>query len=515
MRPTHAYRAAAPLCFILAWLCPAAAGASEPDVSVDSAAQFYDVRSPTGETVLARRRITTSLAVSDYDLLDKDRGPLATAVERGHAPELSFRARLRYDADYGAAAGEADPKALDQYVPGFSRGPVDLMYAYVEGRKLANGWVGFKIGRQYETDVLGWWSFDGGEVKVTTPYFLAAEAYAGLEVRGGMPLSTPRFERDGVWRGSRSDMDPALYPAFQDNDVAPAFGAALETAGFTVLHGRLSYRRVYNTGSSVTSDFAPGLAAPVTYDGTRISSEKLGYAIDGAAPDLGGAKAGVVYDFYTTKIEALYASLDWFATKKLTVSADYDFYAPVFDGDSIWNFFAANPMNDVALRGSYDVTEHLAVAAEGHVRVFTAQSAAINTRPSSPDLPKTDLNAYPQAPTFDEGGYLSVRHRVGEDSSSVHLYGDGSAHEGNRAGGDLALERVLDHRYLAEGRVSLWHWHDSLRPDRDAVSYGLVAGVGYKFTPLSRILFEYQLDANRLVGLRNRAMIWLTVAVAK
>ena len=35
----------------------------------DTAAQFYDVRSPTGETVVPRRRLTTTLGVSAFDLL--------------------------------------------------------------------------------------------------------------------------------------------------------------------------------------------------------------------------------------------------------------------------------------------------------------------------------------------------------------------------------------------------------------------------------------------------------------
>ncbi len=52
------------------------------------------------------------------------------------------------------------------------------------------------------SDVLGWWSFDGALLRVTTPYYVQLEAYGGLEQRGGLPLSTSRFERQGIWRGS-------------------------------------------------------------------------------------------------------------------------------------------------------------------------------------------------------------------------------------------------------------------------------------------------------------------------
>ena len=114
------------------------------------------------------------------------------------------------------------------------------------------------------TDVLGWWAFDGGEASVTTPYFLKAEVYGGLEERGGMPLSTPRFEADGVWAGSRTGFDSSLYPSFSLPRLAPAFGVALESTGVTWIHGRLTYRRVYNTGSSNTTEFANGSTPPTS-----------------------------------------------------------------------------------------------------------------------------------------------------------------------------------------------------------------------------------------------------------
>jgi hypothetical protein len=324
--------AAAVLAAAAAWT--PLARAMDAEVTSDTAAQFYDVRSPTGETVLQRRRLTTTLGVGAYNLLDAPQGDLTT-------PDLSFRARVRYDADYGANPGESNPSDYAAVIPGFSPNVVDLMYAYIEGRRLLHGWLGFKVGRQYMTDVLGWWAFDGGEVSLTTPYFFKAEAYGGFEERGGLPLSTPRFQQEGIWSGNRSGYDPLLYPQFQVATLAPAFGVALESTGVTWIHGRLTYRRVYDTGDSNLTDFASGLYSPAIYSGTRISSEKLGYAIDASLANLGGAKAGIVYDFYNGEVTSLYGSLDAFVGKKVTVSADYDYYVPTFDADSIWNIFAA------------------------------------------------------------------------------------------------------------------------------------------------------------------------------
>src|SRR5215472_17225264 len=86
--------------------------ALEPEVTSDTAAQFYDVRSPTGETVLPRRRLTTTLGVSAYDLIDRP-------LDQPMRPELSFRARMRYDADYGASPQETDSTNYQRFVTGF------------------------------------------------------------------------------------------------------------------------------------------------------------------------------------------------------------------------------------------------------------------------------------------------------------------------------------------------------------------------------------------------------------
>jgi hypothetical protein len=101
------------------------ASAAEPEITGDATGQFYDVRSPTGQTILERRRLTATLGVSGYEILPPD-------PKNRDSPEITFRARVRYDADYGANAGEADLSAAQSsqfFVPGFSRGPVDLMYA--------------------------------------------------------------------------------------------------------------------------------------------------------------------------------------------------------------------------------------------------------------------------------------------------------------------------------------------------------------------------------------------------
>jgi hypothetical protein len=488
--------------------------AVEAEVTSDTAAQFYDVRSPTGETVLTRRRMTTTLGVSAYDLIDRPQGNVS-------APDLSFRARVRYDADYGMDGGTVDSTNFGSFVPGLgsAQGAVDIMYAYLEGRRFLHGVLGFKLGRQYVVDALGWWAFDGGEVSATTPWYLKAEAYGGFEQRGGLPLSTARYESEGVWRGDRSGFDVSLYPQFQPAAIAPAVGVALESTGVTWLHGRLTYRRVYNTGEANLTEYASALYAPALYSGGRISSERVGYAVDGNLATLGGFKAGIVYDLYNAEITNIYATVDAYAGKKVTVSADYDYYVPTFDADSIWNFFAAEPMNDVGLRANWDVSDRLAIAGGARVRVFDVQTAPFDPGNGAGYTPSANYsingtyfptNGHP----FDEGANLSARWRKGE--TLVTLRGSGNfGDEGDRVGADVHAQHVWQTRYLASLRTGVWQWDDKLQPDRSTASFNYVAGVGYRFAPRSRAMFEWEHDINGLVGNRFRLMLWLTVAVSK
>ena len=490
---------------LAATLVSGSAAAFDGEITSDSTAQFYDVRSPTGEVTLNRRRLTTTLGLDAYNLLDSPMGD-------PHAPELSLRARVRYDADYGASPAEFDPNQPNRVVPGFSPESVDVMYAYLEGRRFFGGWFGFKLGSQYVTDVLGWWGLDGLEMAVTTPYYVKAEVYGGLEQRAGLLGASPRFEADGIWRGSRENYGPLLYPAYQPENYAPAVGVALESTGVSWLHARLTYRRVYDTGTSNTTEFSYGVPpAQTSYSGARISSEKLGYAVEANLPSVGGARGGVVYDFYRSEVTSAYASLDAYAGKQVTIAADYDYYMPSFDGDSIWNFFDSEPRSDVGLRTTIDATKELAFSADAHVHIFGVDTSTYE--PVAATYP--GVGVYPtNSHSYDEGGSLLARWRTGETHVAVNARGD-FGHEGDRVGADLSGEHVFETRYVVGGRVGLWQWKDALQPDREATSFQYVATLGYRFLPRCRASVEWEHDINGLVGQRFRVMLMLNLAVTK
>src|SRR5204862_6231487 len=142
--------------------------------------------------------------------------------------------------------------------------------------------------RQHVTDALGFWSFDGALVRLTTPVHLNVEAYGGFEQRGGLPmLATSRFEADGVFRGDRTNMGLNLWPSYlEEARLAPAWGVAVESADLDFLSTRLTYRRVIDRVVVLVSPFPDARGAFACLTGDRISPERVGWAASATARDL-------------------------------------------------------------------------------------------------------------------------------------------------------------------------------------------------------------------------------------
>lgn len=478
---------------------PQIAHAVEPELTSDTTLQFYEMRSPSGGIVIPRRRFVTMLGVSGYDLEGKRRQP----GDR----ELFFRARLRVDGDAGIDGAETNPALLSRYVPGLQIAPVDLMYAYVEGRRYLGGWLGFRAGRQYSYDALGYWSFDGGLVRIGMPAGLSVEAYGGLEVRGGLPLSSPRFERDGIWRGSRNGLDANAWQGYTETLFAPAYGANLEWAHRLDAHIKLAYRRVDNTGTVRADAFAPRERAQLV-QGARISSERLAASADANLGRFGAVRAGAVYDLVLTAPTSFYGTLDAFVTRTLTISADYDFLRPSFDGDSIWNYFVTYPSYDTGLRATFAPGRHWSFSGGVHARALF--EPALGTAETTETR---GLSVTPDSDTrWNGGGHLAARYSY--DTGRYGLRGETTqGPEGHRTGADLFAERTIDARYILSGRLSLYDFESKTRPDRSALSLGMVGGVGYQLTARARTMFELENNVSATYGQRWRVLASLGIAV--
>lgn len=489
----------------LAISAPTSARAYQAEVDAQTIGQAYQLRGLSGSPVLSRRRVTQSLQLGVYDL--------GSPAEGG--PQLLFRARMRIDADFGLEREEytlQPGSSLDRYVPLLQPAPVEMMYGYLEGKRYAGGWLSFKLGRQYLVDPLGWYSFDGASFRVTTPAYFAVEAYGGWEVRGGIPFTTTpqigRYELGGVVRTDRSGLPASAYPSIQPQSMAPAWGAAIETVGPHWIHGRLAYRKAYNTGAAFVAG-GTGLGGPDQmgiYDRTRTSSERLGYGVTATFAELVGVRGNLIYDLYGARFSNVEAGVDWMAHKRVTLSADYTYFRPIFDADSIFNVFGFEPMDDVSGRVDLDLTDQLNLSADAMVRRYRS------------DDPDSALRGVPQVATHAApGGGLRVRQRWATARMVLRgnaLFGD----QGRRVGADLSYEKTVAGRTFLDGRLSLWNFRDRLRTDgaggsRDATSVGYVVGAGYKLSNESNAMLQWEHDVNRLVGMRYRVLATLNVRV--
>ncbi len=246
--------------------------------------------------------------------------------------------------------------------------------------------------------------------------------------------------------------------------------------------------------------------------------------MDANLPDVGGAKAGVVYDFYNAEVTSIYATVDAYAGKRVVVSADYDYYVPTFDADSIWNIFAGEPLNDVGLRCTWiRTTTACRSLARGALRMLQRADIALQPgqrrratrrrRTSYCARPTSFLNRRPSS-SDEAGANLSARWKTGETTVNLHASGNWGD-EGDRVGADLYATRIFETRYVASARVGVWQWDDKLEPDRSATSFNYVLGVGYRFAQRSQAMVEWEHDINRLVGERFRLMVMLKLAVTK
>lgn len=517
---------------------PKEARALDFDVRSETALQAYQLSNPWGDTILNRRRLMQTLSLSVYNL----QGDFVP----GKA-DYSAVLRVRLDADFGinghldnADRGgetsyqtEAGPGV--RFVPGVQQAPVDLMYAYVEGRNLLKGWMGFRAGRQYVVDTLGWWSFDGALARITTPFFVQAEVYGGFEQRGGLPLSTARFERPGVWRGNHVGFGTAAdqpsvtdYPSYQYAQMAPAFGFNVETNGPSWIHGRFSYRRVYNRGTSVTQQFPDLLGGYRTVSGNRISQDRLGYALDLNKSNLGAIKGGFTYDLYNQILASFYGGVEAYLGSRTTIGADVDYFVPTFDADSIFNWFTRSPTTSITARISSAPTKRFDFSAYGGVRLWQtegdpdtfAAEECIASGLCSGDQEIDPATATSFVRNEDNRGTGTVvdavanvagRYRFGTGDVGLRGMVQAGA-RGHRGGADINGEKRFDGgRYLTLARVSLYNWDDPLRPDRGATSFGYVLGAGVRPVKQADVRVEWEHDMNRLVGQRFRILAILNL----
>ncbi len=482
-------------------VAPSPAHAYEAEIDATSAGQAYQLKGASGDPVLSRRRVMQTLSLGIYDIGD--------TAKDGQGPQISFRARLRMDADFGMSVEEYSlnrTSTTARFVPGLAPAPIDLMYGYLEARRLAAGRITLRVGRQYVVDPLGFYSFDGALLRVLTPAYVVVEAYGGFEVRGGLPLSSALNEQ-GIQRVDRTGYPSTGYASYQQAAIAPVYAVALESAGPTWIHGRVSYRKAWNTGESFVGNNG-SLGGPDTlgiYDQRRVSSERLGFGAEAQPLGLVDLRGSVVYDLYGRQLTTVQGGAE-LTLKKVTLGVHYDFWRPIFDADSIFNVFGVEPMDDVTARVEVDPTDRFSLGADATMRRYRSDDAAAAANSRGSIAVATDVGL---------GG--GVRARYVWPTSRVSFHGSAlTGNEGVRVGGDVAFERVYRQRWLLDVRGSAFRFDDKLRVDaqglsRSTTSVGYVLGGGYKIDRDTNVQLQFEHDSNRLVGQRYRLLALLNV----
>ncbi|MCS6912985.1 MAG: hypothetical protein RMK29_18345 [Myxococcales bacterium] len=476
--------------------------AYEVQVDAQVVGQGYQLRA-ADSSIVDRRRLTTYVGLSIWNL-----GPTGPDGLPALHNQWNVSLLLRFDADMGTYLCNIGRSSLTAPLeclsperggistqPELSNNRPELLYAYAEGRNLF-GYLDVRLGRQLQWELFDLRAFDGLWAEVHTPLYVAAQVWGGLNVTGALPIDSPIYALDGT---SHTPQNDALQPTV---------GFAVRSYGFRDLQARLAYRRTF----SAPQDLAPP-GCPIGGDGRRTEcapsqpgtiEERLSYTLRGRILDgriIGWG--GFRYDFVSGRIDDGNAGVRGYLTPMHSLSAEYVFNAPTWDGDSIFNVFAASPYNDVRLSwdGRWD---HRYGQLRPHLRVFA--------RRFEDEAGRRALGSQVVSSPWAYGAIAGARldRRAGFLRLDVY-YEDG--YGGLRTGADASGRLMLlrDHLGL-EGRLTYMYWTDGGRAENNTHSLGLQAGARYALTRgvLLHLLVENNINRFYASQLRLVALLDLS-----
>jgi hypothetical protein len=350
------------------------AAAAEVKVSARTIGEGYVVLAPGIDEprLIRRRRLVQYINLGAYELLPPtEPGPnLDVWVRPPDRGQLEIVASLRLRHDFGQFVGQAGPDSTP-LVEQLERRQLDLMYGYLQGRKLG-GFLDFRVGRQFETSGLDWYVFDGGWARVHTPAHLAVEVFAGQQVDGSRLFGYPSADLDGT-AGTAADQARS-----------PMIGAALALSELRWVHARVAYRRTFTPASINRNLLEPTGSA----DG---STQPLASGVDqefvSASIDMSLAKgklapfAAARMNLGTLRLDDLTVGTQVVISDMHTLRLQYLRTIPSFDLDSIFNLFTIQPFDDLRLVYQVRPSEAWTLLGRGSMRMFRNQTSAAGTEP--------------------------------------------------------------------------------------------------------------------------------------
>ena len=238
--------------------------------------------------------------------------------------QVYFVSNLRIDADFGVSVAE------QEQIEGLSQTDFALLYGYLN----VHQWLGFldiRLGRQYEIDAIDMVLYDGIRLRAYSPWYVGAEALAGLEATHRVGPTVSSHTLDGtpggplLLEGKYGEVEPRLV-----------VGGGLFLHHLPYTQFDLSYRRIQTLGEGVDPEV---LGKP------GINQERFGVAASQRIMEGLFINAGASYDLFLGGVNELLAGIRYRPTFSLETEFKYHYLLPSFDADSIWNVFSWRPMD--------------------------------------------------------------------------------------------------------------------------------------------------------------------------
>lgn len=385
----------------------------------------------------ARFHLQSQTIGQGYQQMTADRGLLSrrrlsqmlglSVLDLGgdESDRVSLVTALRVDSDFGLSAEEVDrTRGLDNH-------ELTMMLGYVEARDVVP-WTGLRLGRQLLADpASGLLLLDGLHVDVRTPWWLGVEAVVGLEAREGV-LTDSALELDGSEGEDRHTL---------------VFGAGVVARGGRGggdLELRVDWQRWVDAG------------APERVDREVIAAAAFWRPLDELL-----VSGDVRWDFFVSAVDSARAQVRLRPWEFLEVEADWDHYLPVFRATSIFNVFAADPYDELGGRVSGRIGEVVRLW-------FGAGARRYGT--SGLEGGRTDL-------VLRGGGALLLGERTVVSAELMQ--------EGDSGGRFRVVDVTAEHSFAGwraglEGRVTVVHLDDPLRPERRTSAFGAQLGGWYR-----------------------------------
>jgi hypothetical protein len=297
--------------------------------------------------------------------------------------------------------------------------------------------------------------------------------------------------------------------------LAPAYGVAVESHNVEWMHARVSYRQVVNRDRVLATTLFDSQAEPEMIDESRVSTERVGASLFLTERDLGSVNGRAVYDLYNQLLSEHAAGLSWYLNERMTLSLEYDYFMPTFDGDSIFNWFTHRGMTTWLGRGSWRLARRVDLSTSAGLRQFRTEGDPDEHAEQLVQSSAAPLDRSQAGTVTDALGSAALRYGWGPGSVLVNGRGEGGG-SGHSLGGDVTARQRFGGGYFDTlVIVSLYDWHNALRAGRDATSFGYVLGGGVSPGPGTRLGVEWEHDINRLVGQRFRVLGTISVATSR